>query len=73
MLIKERKYNNRKKRNVKNTEEYNLYDRLYMESKRRVQKTIKEEMAIHEKKLTQTIRENRNTKLWENIKKLTGK
>ena len=28
-LIKERKYNNRKKRNAKNTEEYNLYDRLW--------------------------------------------
>ena len=72
-LIKERKYNNRKKRNAKNTEEYNLYNRLYMESKRRVQRTIKEEMTIHEKKLTQTIKENRNTKLWEYINKLTGK
>lgn len=65
--IKERKELNRRKRNEKNP---SIKDRLegeYLEKKKEVQRLVKDQITIHEKKKTREIRENKGTKLWENI------
>ena len=71
--IKYRKYLNREKRKVIESQRQKELEELYQKQKVRVQQMIKEAMEIYEYNLTKEIKENKdNKKLWENIRKLKG-
>ena len=73
--IKKRKEINRKKRKAKTPEEASSLEVLYQQQKRKVQSLVKDQLSMHEKKITEEIRHstNRSKALWKNIDKLRKK
>ena len=65
--IKERKELNRRKRKEKNENAQIELEERYLQKKREVQSMVKEQITVHEIKKTNEIREDKGTKLWENI------
>ena len=72
--IQRRKELNRKTRGATDPAEKERLHNTYLQQKKRVQHLIKEEMYKHEIKVTNEIKENKeSSKLWESINKLKGR
>ena len=70
---KEEKISQYKEKKCTKNEDREEYEKQYEKQKYKTQMLIKEEITKYEKKITEDIMRNPNTRIWETIKTLQGK